>query len=111
MRGAMFGKFDFPVDAEDEFRVRLAKYRTVDRYIGSSQKAPADGGKQPVPRRPLTDADRKALEEQARTAFPPVRMVLALDGKTILTDVVEGSVDYNYARGESVVRVPVKAGG
>jgi hypothetical protein len=37
-------------------------------------------------------------------------MVFTIDGKQMLTAVVEGTTDYNYARGETVVRVPVSAG-
>ena len=37
-------------------------------------------------------------------------MVFTIDGRQMLTAVVEGSTDYNYARGETVVRVPVTAG-
>jgi hypothetical protein len=37
-------------------------------------------------------------------------MVFTIDGRQVLTAVVEGSTDYNYARGETVVRVPVTAG-
>jgi Protein of unknown function (DUF1592)/Protein of unknown function (DUF1588)/Protein of unknown function (DUF1585)/Protein of unknown function (DUF1587)/Protein of unknown function (DUF1595)/Planctomycete cytochrome C len=110
MRGAMYGTFDFPVDAEYEFRVRLANYRSRDKYLAPSPKADVGIKAARGPRRPLTEEDRKAFEEEARKAFPPVRMALSLDGKTILTDVVEGSVDYQYARGESVVRLRVNAG-
>ena len=35
---------------------------------------------------------------------------MTLDGKQILTEVVEGNIDYAYAHGESIARVKVKAG-
>jgi hypothetical protein len=109
MRGALYASFDFPVDAEYEFRVRLANYRALDRY-GPAAKVDDTPARPRVSRRAVTEVDRKAMEEAARKAFPPVQMLLRLDGRFILTDLVEGSVDYKYARGESVVRVPVKAG-
>jgi hypothetical protein len=37
-------------------------------------------------------------------------MVFSIDGRQMLKAVVEGSTDYNYARGETVVRAPVTAG-
>ena len=36
--------------------------------------------------------------------------MITIDGRQVLTAVVEGITDYNYARGETVVRVPVTAG-
>jgi hypothetical protein len=35
---------------------------------------------------------------------------MTLDGQQILTEVVEGNIDYAYAHGESIARVKVKAG-
>ena len=46
-----------------------------------------------------------------RLSYPPVRMVMTLDGKQILTEVVEGNIDYQYAHGESMARVKVTGGG
>jgi len=85
MRGALYGTFDFPVDAEYEFRMRLTNYRARGR------------GK------PLT-------EEENRKAYPPVEMIFRVDGEPIKTDVVEGNIDYRYTRAESTVRYKVRAG-
>src|SRR5258708_11690917 len=46
----------------------------------------------------------------SRTAFPPEKLLLTLDGKPILQDTIEGDTDYLYDRGAFVARVPVKAG-
>ena len=37
-------------------------------------------------------------------------MKLAVDGKPVFSYVVEGNSDYNYARGENIVRVKLSAG-
>jgi hypothetical protein len=58
----------------------------------------------------LTPEQRKALDERNRLGAPPVQMAFAIDGRQMLAAVVEGNTDYNYARGETVVRVPVTAG-
>jgi hypothetical protein len=138
IRGAMYGSFVFPVDAEYEFRVRIANYRGQDpndlppevleqrkrrieelrrrrqqAQAGTPQEAPPVGALegQPARRRgEVTPEEIARRQEEARKLFPPVKLVLSLDGKAILTDFVEGNVDYQYARGEFVVRVPVKAG-
>src|SRR5262249_1107471 len=105
MRGALFGVCHFPVDAEYEFRWRYANLRgpeVPDQPAGARRGA---GG-----RGPLTPEQRKALDERNRAAAPPVKMVFTIDGKQALLDVVEGSTDYNYARGETVVRAPLAAG-
>jgi hypothetical protein len=123
LRGSLYGTYLFPVDGEYEFHVRLANYRGQDvndltpeqRQVLEERRKrflelERSGPKAPVARRAPGAEQRKSQEEAARSAFPPVKMVLSLDGATILTDVVEGSVDFQYARGASVVRVPVTAG-
>ena len=101
-RGALWATFDFPVDGEYEFHLRDANYRPRDnftpRQIALSRK------------RGLSDAEKAELSELNRKSDPPVRMVMTLDGKQILTEVVEGSVDYQYAHGESIARVKLQAG-
>ncbi|MEO8127071.1 MAG: DUF1592 domain-containing protein [Bryobacteraceae bacterium] len=85
MRGALYGSFNFPVDAEYEFRMRLTNYRARGR-------------------------GKPSTEEDNRKAYPPVEMIFKLDGEPIKTDVVEGNIDYRYTRAESTVRYRVRAG-
>jgi hypothetical protein len=101
-RGAIYGSFDFPVDAEYEFHLRDANYRP--RSTGSPRQRELSR------KRALTDQEKRELAEENRKAYPPVRMVMTLDGKQILTEVVEGNIDYQYAHGEVVTRVRVPAG-
>lgn len=100
-RGAIYGRFDFPVSGEYEFRMRVGNYR------------PRGKGKRMTElfRKPtLTDDEQREMLELARQEYPPVKMVMTLDGAQIMTEVVEGNIDYQYAHGESVVRAKVKAG-
>ena len=128
MRGALYGSFHFPVTAEYEFQIRLANYRggdVVDLPPGGGhggvggtpplQPTTGGGGRSGRgagrgARRPLTDEERRALEEKLRVAAPPVQMVFAIDGKTVHTDVVEGTTYYQYARPESRVRIRLTSG-
>lgn len=101
-RGAIYGSFQFPVDGEYELRMRVGNYRP--RTTGTPRQR--ELGR----KRNLTDLEKRELDELNRKAYPPVKMVLTLDGKQILTEVVEGNIDYRYAHGESVGRVAVTAG-
>jgi len=56
--------------------------------------------------RPLTPEQRKVIDERNRVDAPPVQMVFTIDGRQMLSAVVEGSTDYNYARGETIVPEP-----
>jgi hypothetical protein len=106
MRGALYGVYHFPVDGQYEFRWRYSNLRgpeVADQPAGARRGA--GGG-----RGALTPEQRTALEERNRLGAPPIQMVFAIDGKQALRAVVEGSTDYNYARGETVVRVPMTAG-
>ena len=47
----------------------------------------------------LSEAEKAELAELNRQTDPPVRMVMTLDGKQILTEVVEGNIDFAYAHG------------
>jgi len=58
----------------------------------------------------VTAEQLQAAAEAARKAFPPVKLVLTVDGKSVLTGVVEGNVNFEYSRGDFVTRIPVKAG-
>ena len=111
MRGALYGIYHFPVDGQYEFRWRYANLRGPEVPI--SRQAPVrlpDERAAARGRGALTPEQRKALDERNRLLAPPVQMVFTIDGSQVLTAVVEGSTDYNYARGETVVRVPVTAG-
>jgi mono/diheme cytochrome c family protein len=101
-RGAIWGSFLFPADGEYELRMRVGNYRP--RGTGSARM------RELFLKRTLTEAERAELAEENRKAYPPVTMVLQFDGVPILTEVVEGNIDYKYAHGESVGRVKVKAG-
>jgi hypothetical protein len=98
MRGAMYGNWIFPADAEYEFRLRIANFRT-------DRTAPRRAG-----RGPLTAEDVRAQEEAARLAAPPRKLVLTVDGVPTITAVVEGTTTFGYDRGEFTARVPVRAG-
>jgi hypothetical protein len=101
-RGALWATFDFPADGEYEFHMRDANYRprtkSTPRQAELSRK------------RGLTEAEKAELKELNRLSDPPVRMVMTLDGKQILTEVVEGNIDFAYAHGETVARAKVTAG-
>jgi hypothetical protein len=101
-RGSIYGSFDFPVDGEYEFHMRDANYRPRDTSSARHKELSR--------KRNLTDDEKRELAEENRDAYPPVRMVMTLDGKQILTEVVEGSIDYQYAHGEAIARVKVPAG-
>ena len=115
MRGALYGTYHFPVDGQYEFRWRYANLRGPEvpdqpataRPPGAGSTAGRKGG---GGRGALTPEQRKALDERNRLGAPPVQMLFAIDGRQMLTAVVEGSTDFNYARGETVVRVPLTAG-
>ena len=138
MRGTMYLSYVFPVDAEYEFRVRVNNHRDqngvsydapLEKFLETLEAAkhgptfqegaaPQEGGggtPRPVkgprgPRRPPTPEELKAREEKARLAFPPMRMVVTVDGKQIAEDFIEGDTNYKYDHPPTVARVPIKAG-
>ncbi len=101
-RGALWATFDFPADGEYEFHMRDANYRPRTKSSPRHRDLTTQLG--------LSDAEKAELAELNRQSDPPVRMVMTLDGKQILTEVVEGNIDFAYAHGESIARVKVKAG-
>jgi hypothetical protein len=101
-RGAIYSSFNFPVAAEYEFHLRVGNYRP--RQTGSARQ------KELTRRSSLTDVEKKEFEEENRKSYPAVKMVMTLDGQQILTDVVEGNIDYQYAHGEAIAHVKVTAG-
>ena len=127
MRGAMYGNWTFPVDAEYEFRLRIANFRgdtEAASNLSPEEKAriaeerkkrfeeflarqKAGGTARP---REVTPEQLRAREEAARKAAPPRKLILAVDGKPVITEVIEGTTTFGYDRGEFTARVPVKAG-
>jgi hypothetical protein len=101
-RGALWATYDFPVEGEYEFRMRVANYRPRDHATPRQRELNA--------KRALNDAEKAELKELNRVADPPVKMVMTVDGKPVMSEIVEGNIDYQYAHGESVVRVRLKAG-
>ncbi|MEZ5352874.1 MAG: DUF1592 domain-containing protein [Bryobacteraceae bacterium] len=101
-RGALYGRFDFPVTGYYELRMRVANYRP--RTTGTPRQRELSR------KRNLTAAEKAELSEANRLSYPPVKMVLTLDGAPVLSEVVEGNIDYQYAHGESVARVRITAG-
>jgi len=126
MRGAMYGTWVFPVDAEYEFRLRIANFRgdteaanlspeeqakaAAERRarFAATQKGGAGRGRGPRPE--VTPEQLKAREEAARIAAPPRKLIMTVDGKPIISEVVQGVSAFDYDRGEYTVRIPVKAG-
>jgi hypothetical protein len=125
LRGAMYGKWVSPVDGEYEFRLRIANFRGGNADLTDEQKAQlaeerrkraerlkqqrlqaAATGKTPE----VTPEELKEREEASRKAAPPRKLILAVDGKPVMTEVVEGDGGFGYSRGEFTARVPVKAG-
>lgn len=89
LRGALYGTWTFPANAEYEFRVRVANFRP--------DKRPAD-------------RNSPKSEEMARDAAPPRKLTLTVDGNTIVNAVVEGTTSFGYSRGEFTARARVQAG-
>lgn len=102
LRGAIYGSFRFPVSGEYELRMRVGNYRP--RLASSLRRAEL------FRKATVNQAEREELVRLNRSEYPPVQMVLNLDGEAVLTETVEGNVDYEYAHGETVARVKVKAG-
>ena len=121
LRGAVYATFHAPVEAEYEFRLRYQNFRARETVVQDDgpQRIRRDGaGAQaqaapPVPTgaaRGASTPRRYANDEQNRLGAPPVEMKLTVDGKPVFSYVVEGNSDYNYARGENIVRVKLTAG-
>lgn len=98
MRGAMYGTWNFPVEAEYEFRLRIANFRSDPKL----QRFAA--------RNDLTVGELAALREASRKAAPPRKLVLTVDGAPVITTVIEGTTGFEYDRGDLVGRMRVKAG-
>jgi hypothetical protein len=97
LRGALYGTWTFPVDAEYEFRLRIANFRPDVR--SGTRRGPRG-----------TARDDAAVNEAARQAAPPRKLVLTVDRAPLITTVVEGTASFGYSRGEFTARARVKAG-
>jgi hypothetical protein len=103
LRGAIYSTFHAPIDAEYEFRIRYQNFRPNE--TGAKEETRAQGAP-----RPPADEARRIHEEYLRVAAPPVEMRFTVDDKAVFSHVVEGMADYDYARGENIVRVKLGAG-
>ncbi len=61
-------------------------------------------------RKNLTEAETAELREENRKAYPPVKMVLTVDKNPLVSTIVEGNIDFDYAHGETVGRLKLTAG-
>ncbi len=129
LRGAMYGNFTFPVDGEYEFRLRIANFRGDNAAdVTDEERArraeerrklfeqrrlerlKAGAATQPRAPREVTPEELRARDEAARTAAPPRKLILAVDGAPILSTVIEGTGSFGYSQGEFTARATVKAG-
>ncbi|MEO8050478.1 MAG: DUF1592 domain-containing protein [Acidobacteriota bacterium] len=126
LRGAMYGTWVSPVDAEYEFRLRIANFRGDTGDLTDEQKARlaeerkkrfeefkaarAKAAAAGLPPSGPTPEQLKAREEASRKAAPPRKLIFAVDGKPVITEVIEGDSAYGYSRGEFVTRAQVRAG-
>jgi hypothetical protein len=101
-RGALWNTWNFPVESDYEFHMRLANYRPRDRNTPRQKELSLKRG--------LSEAEKAELKELNRVSDPPVKMVMTVDGKPVYSEIVEGNVDYEYAHGEAVVKVHLTAG-
>ena len=101
-RGSLWATYTFPVEADYEFRMRVANYRPRDHSTPRQNEL--------MKKKSLTDAEKIEFTELNRIADPPVKMVMTVDGKPVYSEIVEGNIDYVYAHGESIARVHLTAG-
>lgn len=103
LRGALYSTFHAPIDAEYEFRIRYQNFRSNE--TGAKEETRPQGEPRPSP-----EEARRIREEYLRVAAPPIEMRFTMDDKAVFSYVVEGMADYDYARGENIVRVKLGAG-
>jgi mono/diheme cytochrome c family protein len=107
LRGAVYATFHAPVEAEYEFRIRYQNFRGTETVV--QDDGPAARGGQGGGQRGQ-GAGRGDREERNRRAAPPHDKKFTVDDKPVFSYTVEGNTDYNYARGENIVRVKLTAG-
>jgi PAS domain-containing protein len=118
LRGAIYATFHAPVDAEYEFRIRYQNFRGTETVVqddGPAARGAQAGGQrgqggQGAQGGQRGTAGRGNREEQNRLAAPPIDMKFTVDDKPVFSYTVEGNTDYNYARGENIVRVKLAPG-
>jgi len=109
LRGAIYASFHAPVEAEYEFRIRYQNFRGTETVI--QDDAPSRGAARGGGQRAAAPATgRGSRDEQNRLAAPPVELKFTVDGKSVFSTTVEGNADFNYARGENIVRVKLAPG-
>jgi mono/diheme cytochrome c family protein len=111
LRGALYASFHAPVDAEYEFRIRYQNFRGTETVVqddGPAARGAQANGQQGA--QAAAAAGRGNREERNRLAAPPIEMKFTVDDRLVFSYTVEGNTDYNYARGENMVRVKLAAG-
>jgi len=113
LRGAIYASFHAPVDVEYEFRIRYQNFRGTESVVqddGPARAAPRGGAQRVQAGATDVRGPRPSRDEQNRLAAPPIDLKFSVDEKTVFTTTVEGNADYNYARGENIVRVRLSPG-
>ena len=137
IRGALSTTYLFPVEATYELRVRIRNHRDANgiKYdapkeeflesfdIGMKRPPTAQEGAAPQggggtgkarpargPRKPPTPEELKVRNAKNRLAFPPLRLLITVDGKQVGEDFIEGNTEYMYDRGDVIARFHVTAG-
>jgi hypothetical protein len=95
LRGAIYASFHAPVEAEYEFRIRYQNFRGTETVAQDDSQA---------------RGVRPSKDEQNRLAAPPIDLKFSVDERIVFSTTVEGNADYNYARGENIVRVKLTPG-
>jgi mono/diheme cytochrome c family protein len=113
LRGALYASFHAPVEAEYEFRIRYQNFRGTESVV--QDDGPARGAQRGAAQRGQAGATdgrgaRPSRDEQNRLAAPPIDLKFTVDDKLVYTATVQGNADYNYARGEDIVRVKMSPG-
>lgn len=101
-RGALWNTWNFPVEGDYEFHMRVANYRPRDKNTPRQKELSLKKG--------LSEAEKAELKELNRVADPAVKMVMTVDGRQVYSEIVEGNIDFAYAHGEAVVKVHLTAG-
>ena len=101
-RGALWASYNFPVEADYEFRMRVGNYRPRDHSTPRQMEL--------YRKKSLTDSEKREFTELNRISDPPVQMVMTVDGRKVYAETVEGNIDYVYDHGESIARVHLTAG-
>jgi len=114
LRGAIYASFHAPVEAEYEFRIRYQNFRGTETVVqdnGPARGGPARGGQAAAGQRGQgAPGARGSRDEQNRLGAPAIDLKFTVDDEPVFSYTVEGTADYNYARGENIVRARLTAG-